>query len=53
MHENHPMDGPEISLAEVSRLIRMRLYEEALQLLENTSAAATKDESNLCRECRH
>ena len=45
MHENHPMDEPEVSLAEVSRLIRMRFYEEALQLLENTSAAATKGES--------
>jgi hypothetical protein len=46
MHINQTTDRTKVSLEEVSRLIRMRHYEEALQLLESASAADTKGESS-------
>jgi hypothetical protein len=45
MNEIHQTEGPQSSLAEVSRLIRMRHYQKAIDLLENMSAVATKGES--------
>jgi tetratricopeptide (TPR) repeat protein len=45
MDKTQQMDGLRSSLAEVSHLIRMRRYQEAIHLLENTSAVATNGES--------